>query len=186
MMNTARTLIPLVFLLACATPRQKVDLRASPQLGEDDAPIEIVVFSDFQCAFCKRTAQELARIYRTRPNRVKIYYKYFPLSYHPEAMNAAKAAEAARLQGKFWPMHDLLFANATSLTAKSYIRFAEQLGLDIERFKVDFAARETERRVRADRAEGDALGVGGTPYILINGTRFRGSYAYIEDRLESF
>ncbi|MCP4674175.1 MAG: thioredoxin domain-containing protein [Deltaproteobacteria bacterium] len=167
----------------CIKERHTVDLTSAARLGSENAPIEVVIFSDFQCVFCKRTAAELKRIHHSRPNRIKIYFKHFPLSYHPQAMNAAKAAEAAGLQGKFWEMHDQLFAYSAELTDEIYIEIAAKLGLDTVRFKKDMASDEIANRVAADRAEGESIGVDGTPYILINHTRFRGSYAYLSKRL---
>lgn len=177
-------LLGVIFLsLSCAQDRYTVDLRYAPRLGNPDAPIEIVVFSDFQCAFCKRTAHELGRIVRTRPKRIKVFFKHFPLSYHPQAINAAKAAEAARLQGKFWPMHDQLFAQSEGLIDESYNKIAAEIGLDVERFASDMAKDTTRYRVAADRAEGEHLGIDGTPYIIINRRRFRGSHGDLSERV---
>jgi len=177
------TIAALLTVSGCIKERYTVDLRNAARLGNEDAPIEVVVFSDFQCAFCKRAAAELKRIHHSRPNRVKVYFKHFPLSYHPQAVNAAMAAEAARLQGKFWEMHDQLFAHGAELTDEIYVEIAAKLGLDADQFKKDMASKEVTNRVAADRAEGESIGVDGTPYILINRTRFRGSYAYLSERL---
>ncbi len=169
--------------LGCVGERRNVDLREAPRLGQEEAPIEIIVYSDFQCAFCKRAAAELKRIHRERPARVKVYYKHYPLSYHPQALNAAIAAEAARMQGKFWEMHDLLFAYADQLHDTIYPELAQQVDLDLEQFDGDFQSFETRNRVLADRAEGDAIGVDYTPYFLIDGVQYRGSYANLAARL---
>ncbi len=167
----------------CIKERHTVDLTNAARLGNEDAPIEVVIFSDFQCVFCKRAAAELKRIHHSRPNRVKVYFKHFPLSYHPQAVNAARAAEAARLQGKFWEMHDQLFAHGAELTDEIYVEIAAKLGLDADQFKKDMASDEVANRVAANRAEGESIGVDSTPYILINHTHFRGSYAYLAKRL---
>jgi protein-disulfide isomerase len=161
-----------------------IDLREAPMRGHAGAPNEIIVYSDFQCGFCKRAAAELERIALRHPARVEIFYKHFPLSIHPQATNAALAAEAARRQGKFWEMHDLLFANAGRLTDATYEELAARLGLDVGRFKADFASKETAARVAADRAEGEKIGVDGTPYFVINRRPFYGSYADLERALE--
>jgi len=172
-----------VLALGCEKQRYPLALDDAARLGKQKAPIEIVVFSDFQCSFCKKAAAELRRIHRVKGNRIKIYYKHFPLSYHPQAENAARAAESARLQGKFWEMHDQLFAYGADLTDESYAEIARKLGLDLEQFEEDISSEEVAARVEADKAEGDALGVDGTPFIFINRTVFRGSYAYLEERL---
>ncbi|MCP4602862.1 MAG: thioredoxin domain-containing protein [Proteobacteria bacterium] len=180
----AVTWMLLLLDLGCATVKHSVDLRHAARLGGEDAPIEVVVFSDFQCIFCKRSAIELKEIFKARPDRVKIYFKHFPLSYHPQAVNAARAAEAARLQDKFWEMHDLLFARSADLTDEIYEEFASEIGLDVEQFKADMDSPETANRILADRAEGEVVGVNATPYILINGAKFHGSYSYLPDRIE--
>ena len=176
--------IILCLSLSCAAERYTVDLRHAPRLGDEHAPIEIVVFSDFQCVFCKRTARELGRISRSRPNRIKVFFKHFPLDRHPEALNAAKAAEAARVQGKFWPMHDQLFTFSAELGSETYTTIATLIGLDVNRFTKDMESDATRYRIAADKAEGDAIGVDGTPYILINRKRFRGSYGDLAERLD--
>ena len=100
-------------------------------------------------------------------------FKHYPLSGHPHALPAAKAAEAARLQGKFWEMHDLLFEHQRELDDAALERYAQQLGLDLERFRADLASEAVKARIEADRAEGKRLGVDSTPSIFINGRRFR-------------
>ena len=173
-------------LVCCGGDTRQIDLRDATRRGPAGAQTEIVVFSDFQCPFCKRAAAELERIHRSRPHRTKIYFKHFPLSYHPQGLNAAHAAEAARLQGKFWEMHDLLYANAQELQDDSYAALAAELGLDVERFERDRQSFEVQNRVAADRAEGEALGVDGVPYFLINRVPFHGAYDEIAEQLESF
>jgi protein-disulfide isomerase len=168
----------------CAGPKLKIHLSDSARLGDEDAPIEVVIFSDFQCVFCKRAAAELRRAYRSRPSRIKIIFKHFPLSYHPQAVNAAKAAEAARMQGKFWEMHDILYANSAELDDDVYRRLATEIGLDVDRFEKDMGSSMVADKVSRDRMEGEKLGVDGTPYILINRTRFRGSYSDLPMRLD--
>jgi protein-disulfide isomerase len=161
-----------------------IDLREAPRLGPEGAPTEIIVYSDFQCGFCKRAASELKRLHAKYPARLEVRYKHYPLAYHEQAMHAALAAEAARLQGKFWEMHDLLFANAGSLDDKIYAELAGRIGLDVARFEHDFAAPETKAHVEADKAEGDAIGVDGTPFFVINKRPFYGSYGDLERMID--
>ncbi len=145
-----------------------MDLAHSYRLGPEDAPVEVIVFSDFQCSFCKRAAAELKRINTRRPGRVKVYFKHYPLSYHPQAINAARASQAAGAQGKFWEMHDLLFANATELNDEIYAELATRIDLDVKRFNTDMSSQRTADEVSDDRAQGEALGVDGTPYFFID------------------
>ncbi|MDJ0764740.1 MAG: DsbA family protein [Myxococcota bacterium] len=154
--------------MGCSAHQGAIDLEHAARLGTEAAPIEIIVFSDFQCPYCKRAAAALQEIYGADPRGVRIFFKHYPLSYHPQAMNAAKAAEAARLQGKFWEMHDALFAHASGLSDPVYIELAKKIGLDIDRFSRDMASRHAAKRVLSDRDEGHSIGVTGTPYILVD------------------
>lgn len=181
----ARGAALLAGLLALSCARvSAIDLRETPRLGPEGAPTEVIVFSDFQCGFCKRAASELKRLHARYPARLEIYYKHFPLPYHEQAMNAARAAEAARLQGRFWEMHDLLFANAVALNDGIYVELARELGLDVKRFEADFASEQVAARIAADRAEGDAVGVDGTPFFVINRRPFYGSYGDLERMID--
>jgi protein-disulfide isomerase len=175
----------LLLLAACGTAgaRMPIDLRHAEPLGDADAPATIVVFSDFQCPHCKRAAYEVRRLIEEHPGRFVAYHKHFPLSYHPFAEDAARAAEAARLQGAFWEMHDLLYAHAGELTADIWPRLAASLGLDVPRFERDRRSPETAARVLADAAEGDALGVDGTPFFFVDGTPVEGSWLVLLGRL---
>ena len=104
------------------------------------APVTIVEFSDFQCPYCGAAHPELARLLREFDGQVKLVFKYFPLSAHERAMPAARAAEAAARQGKFWEMHDLLFEHQHELEDADCERYASALGLDMERFKADIVS----------------------------------------------
>ncbi len=176
-------LLLLVLIGGCEPRKYRVDLTHSALLGKQGAPIEIVVFSDFECIFCKRAAGELKRIHNNKPNRVKIYYKHFPLSRHKNAFNAARAAEAAALQGKFWEMHDRLFSHAKELKDSIYEELAKEIGLDVPRFKKDMWSKEVKERVSADKTEGLNLGVSNTPYFIVNNMPFRYSYADLQERI---
>jgi protein-disulfide isomerase len=186
-MKPGKIFFIVLFLFAliggCEARKYRMDLTHAARLGKPGAPIEIVVFSDFQCIFCKRAAAELKRIYVTKPNKVKIYYKHFPLSRHKNAFNAARAAEAAALQGKFWEMHDLLFAHSNELENAIYEELAKKIGLDVARFKKDMWSKEVKERVSADKTEGLNIGVSSTPYFIINNMPFRYSYADLQQRI---
>ncbi|MFH1391267.1 MAG: DsbA family protein [Candidatus Diapherotrites archaeon] len=149
--------------------------------GNADAPITIVEFSDFQCPFCSRfytdTLGKLRENY-VDTGKVKIIYRDFPLSFHPEATPAAEAAECAGDQGKFYEMHDKIFENQESISAASYKQWAADLGLNTEQFNscVDDGTHAAE--VRADFADGQAAGVSGTPTFFINGQKVVGAQPY--------
>ena len=131
--------------------------------------ITIVEFSDFECPFCARAHRPLGRAVEEFPGQVRLVFRHFPLSMHEHAASAAVAAEAAGAQGKFWEMHDLLFENQTELEPAAIARYAQSLGLDMNRFRTDFEDAELRARVDRSRAEGQRVGVNSTPTIYVNG-----------------
>ncbi len=158
----------------------EIDVADSPSRGPADAQVTVVEFSDFQCPFCGRVTPTLDQVEKTYGDDVRIVFKHLPLRIHPNAPKAHAAAEAAKLQGKFWEMHDLIFANQRELTEEKFIAHAQQLGLDVERFKKDLASSEVAKRVEADVAEAARLGVTGTPGFFINGRFFSGAKPFSE------
>ncbi len=160
----------------------------APSRGAPMAKVTIVEFSDFQCPHCGAAHPELVQLLRTFDGSVRLVYKYFPLSGHDRAMPAARAAEAARMQGKFWEMHDLLFEHQRSLTDEDITKYAQQLGLDTARFAADSSAEAVQKRIDASKAEGQKLGVEATPSFYVNGRQFkeapRALAAYVREELE--
>ena len=160
----------------------------SPSRGAPMAKVTIVEFSDFQCPHCAAAHPELTRLLREFEGRVRLVYKYFPLSSHTRAVAAAQAAEAARAQGKFWEMHDLLFEHQREAEDADIQKYATQLGLDLERFNRDLTSEVTLKRVEADKALGQKLGIEATPSLFVDGRPFRESprnlAAYIKEELE--
>jgi protein-disulfide isomerase len=148
---------------------KKIGVSGRPFYGSERAPVTIVVFSDFQCPFCASESPRLRRVVDQFHGRVKLVFKHFPLASHPRAKAAAIATEAAHEQGKFWEMHDVLFANATQLEDDDIRRYARQIGLDMRRFEESYGAQKGKAAVERDRAEGDRLGVPGTPAVFVNG-----------------
>jgi protein-disulfide isomerase len=152
------------------------------------APITIVEFSDFECPFCGMTHPILERVLAENEGRVKLIFMHYPLDGHEHAQPAARAAVAAQSQGKFWEMHDLLFENQRALEAEDIERYAEEIGLDMTRFRADLQSDATQRRVEAQKALGRELDISGTPSIFINGRRFpegpRSLPAYIQEELD--
>ena len=140
--------------------------------GSKSAPVTLVEFSDFQCPFCAQTTPLIDEVLKAYPKEVRFVYLQFPLEQiHPNALNAAKAAIAARNQGKFWEMHDELFKIAKDLSMPEIRRKAEVVGLDLKKFDADMTAPETEKAVRDELALGRTADVGGTPTLFINGKR---------------
>jgi len=157
----------------------KPDLSGTIQAkGLETAPITIVEYSDFQCPFCSRVVPTLDKLYKAYPDKIRIIFKQMPLSFHKDARPAAKAALAAGRQGKFWEMHDLLFANNTALTEANFLVWAKQLGLDLEQFKKDLMDPALEAQIANDEKEAQGFGITGTPSFVINGTKYVGAYPY--------
>jgi protein-disulfide isomerase len=142
--------------------------------------VEVVLYSDFQCPFCALFAPAFRELQAEGVAGVQtsVRFKHFPLDIHPAALLAHQAALAAAEQGKFWEMHDLLFANQASVTRESVVRFAVRLGLDAERFKRDLESDRIKQLIAADRAEGERLGVQGTPTFFLNGKAYSGARSF--------
>ena len=143
--------------------------------GPKNAPVTIYEFSDFECPFCSRGADVVKQIKEKYPNKVRFVFKNLPLSFHKNAEIAAKAGVAAGNQGKFWPMHDVMFANNKALGRDQLIGYAKKLGLDMKRFEADLDSAKTKAKVDADKAEATRIGARGTPNFYVNGVKIAGA-----------
>lgn len=142
----------------------------SPIKGPADAPITIVEFSDYQCPFCARSEPLVHQALSAYPTQAKLVFKHLPLvSIHPQAMPAALAAVAAQRQGKFWEMHEKLFANQRELGPEQLKQYAREIGLDMARFEADLQSDEVKAVVQDDMQLAQRVGVRGTPTIFVNG-----------------
>lgn len=152
------------------------------------APITIVEFSDFECPFCGEAAPIIERLIREQEGKVKLVFLQYPLDGHTHAQPAARASIAAGKQGKFWEMHDILFAHQRNLTPEDLDRYAAELGLDMARFHADMESPETQAVIDANKAAGHEVDVTGTPTIFVNGRRFRehprSLPAYVREELD--
>jgi protein-disulfide isomerase len=146
--------------------------------GSKGAKIQIVEFSDFQCPFCSRVSAPLEEVKKHYGDDAVIVFKHFPLSFHKEAMGAAMAAECAGEQGKWWEMHDKLFANQKDLSNDNYFVWAKELGLNDAKFKDCFDNQKPKAKIEADMAEGRSAQVRGTPSVYINGRKFTSPSGY--------
>ncbi len=148
----------------------------APVKGPANARITLVEFSDFQCPYCSQAVLELEAVQKAFPNDVKLIFKQFPLSQiHPQATLAAQAALAAHAQGKFWPLHDRMFANHTKLTRENLLAWAKEIGCDMAKFTADMDSAKTKEQVARDLDQGEAVGVEGTPTVFVNGKHYNGS-----------
>lgn len=158
-------------LVASLQPRE-IDIKGRPLYGNERAPVTVVVFADFECPMCKQEAPELRAAVDASRGRARLVFKHFPLPMHPRAKPAAIAAAAAHEQGKFWAMHDQIFAHQEALTDGDLRKYAEAAGLDLAKFDTSYAARSGQTLIEADRAEGEKLNIAGTPAVFVNGREF--------------
>ncbi|HXU68116.1 MAG TPA: thioredoxin domain-containing protein [Polyangia bacterium] len=153
----------------------KVPVGNSPERGPKTAKVTIVQFSDFQCPFCSRVEPTITELEKDYGKDLRIVWKNNPLPFHQNAMPAAKAAMAAAAQGKFWEMHDKLFADQAHLDEATYEKYAQELGLNMGKFKAAMSDAKTEEEIKADQALASRFGAQGTPGFFINGRPLRGA-----------
>lgn len=157
----------------------RIDVAADgPSRGSADAPVTIVVFSDFECPYCSRMRPTLDRVAETYGDRVRIVFRQYPLSFHPHALKAAEASLCADEQGKFWEMHDAMFANQKGLAVESLKEMASGVGLDAGTFGSCLDSGKYTARVESDLKAGVAAGVTGTPGTFVNGRFISGAMPF--------
>ncbi|MCA9662375.1 MAG: thioredoxin domain-containing protein, partial [Myxococcales bacterium] len=150
---------------------------SDPYKGAENPLVTIVEFSDYQCPYCARFTSMLDELVKDPAYKddVRIVFKQFPLPMHKDADRGAQASLAAGAQGKFWEMHDKLFANPKAMSEADVIKYAEEIGLDVEKFKADLSSGQFKDKVKADLDLGKKFGVRGTPSFFINGAWQRGA-----------
>jgi len=164
-------------------PVVKVDVSVSDDasLGDANAPVTIIEFSDYECPFCFRHAKQTFPLIKENfidTGKVRYVFRDFPLSNHPNAQKAAEAAECAGEQGKYWEMHDILFDNQKALKIENYKLWAAELALDQTAFDGCLDSGSMESEVRQDLEDGQAIGISGTPVIFVNGRPISGAKPY--------
>ena len=163
----------------------EIPLDGSPRIGASKPVVTLVVFSDFECPFCAKTAGDIKDLLRRYPDKIATVFKHFPLASHPVAMNASRAAFAAARQDKFWELHDTMFSALGSPMDQARIEImAQGLGIEIEKFKEDIASSAATAAIAADRKLGEKLGVGGTPTLFVNGRMLEGGASQLKERLK--
>ncbi len=155
-------------------PAVQIPVAGSPVLGDSTAKVTMVEFSDFQCPYCAQAVSEIDAVLKAYPSQIKLIFKQFPLEMHPQAEFAAKAALAAQKQGKFWEMHNAMFAHQNQLSREGIESMAQAAGLDMKKFDADLASTEVSETVIRDVQDGDRVGVEGTPSFFINGQKYNG------------
>lgn len=147
-----------------------IDTAGSPFQGPADAPVTIALFTDFECPYCSKIIPLLEQVRERNPNTVKVVFKNMPLRFHKMAEPSARAAFAAREQGKFWEFHDKLFATK-KLSKEAIDQIATELQLDMGKFKKDMESPAIKAKVQKDMIDAQKAGVTGTPTVFINGRK---------------
>jgi len=161
--------------VALEPPRQLIAKADRPSQGPENAPIEIVEFSDFQCPYCEAAFPTVKTVLSTYGDRIHFVYRHFPLNIHPQARPAAEAAQCAAEQGKFWPFHDALFGDQSKLGDSDLKATAARLGMNSARFDQCVDSHKYRGDVDADLRAGEEAGVNGTPAFYINGRLLSGA-----------
>jgi protein-disulfide isomerase len=152
-------------------PKNELVMPNSPTQGNKNASHYLVEFSDFQCPACKAFAGEVEILAKKYPQNLLIVYRYFPLPQHPEGRNAAMAAAAAQVQGKFWEMGNLLFQNQETLAPSSYASFAAELKLNPDKFTQSMNDEALKNAIQTDINYGDKIGIDATPTFYLDGVK---------------
>lgn len=154
--------------------RQAVASAGRPRFGPETAPVQLILFSDYECQYCAALERTMRQLVNSYGDKVSVVFRDFPLAMHPNAIPAAKAARCAAAQGKFWEYHDTLFADQTTLDAAGLDDRARKLGLDLDAFHRCENAPATEAAIREDMNAGRRLGVTITPTLFVNGRMVAG------------
>ena len=164
-----------------------IEIDASvPRRGKTSAPVTIVMFEDFQCPYCKKLSGNLDVLLERMPDQVQLAFMHYPMqqqcnanelkkSMHRNACSAAAASVCAQEQGKFWDMHDVLFRNNNKLGGRALVRYAGDIGLDVDAWRTCFQAPTTLAKIKRDSTIGADAGVSGTPSFFVNGRKLVGA-----------
>lgn len=159
----------------------RVEVAATgPSKGPENAPVTIVEFSDFQCPFCSRVIPTLNQVKEKYGDKVRIVFRQYPLPFHQQAQKAAEASLCANDQGKFWQLHDAMFANQQALGVDQLKAKAAELGLNADSFNSCLDSGKYAAQISTDMKEGSAAGVSGTPAMFINGRFVNGAVPFEE------
>lgn len=164
---------------AAAAP-SKVDIAVgdAPTKGPKNAPVTIVAFSEFQCPFCSRVLPTIKQVEDTYKGKVRVAFKHLPLPFHNNAQMAAEASMAAHEQGKFWELHDKMFANQQQLDRPSLEKYAQELGINMGKFKAALDSGKYKSKVEEDAKLASSVGASGTPTFFINGRKVEGAQPF--------
>ena len=169
-------LVGTIFVLRARRPGlPALDPAFERAKGPVSAPIQIIEYSDFQCPACREAQSELSQLLTAHPEQIRLVYQHFPLEGHRWALVAHQSAECAALQGQFWPYHDRLYLEqavwsiALGTPLETFVRYAKELGLDLDRFSRCLGDPVVSREIQAEKLAGVGLGVRSTPSFFVNG-----------------
>ncbi len=161
-----------------AEERFKVEVGNSYTKGPADALVTLVEFTEFQCPFCSRVTGTVDKIFETYGDKVRLVFKHNPLPFHKDAGPASEAALAAGEQGKFWEMYKVLFANQKALSRENLDKYAQQIGLDMGKYKAAMDSGKFKKVIEQDQKQAQQFAARGTPHFFINGIRLRGAQPF--------
>ena len=173
-------------ILAQAKEPIFVDTTDAPKKGSSEAKYKFVIFTDYQCGYCGKVEETIAELETKYGKDMQIAYKHLPLAFHREAEPAARAAWAAGQQAKFFEYSKELFEHQKELEKDLYVSIAKDLGLNMNKFKLDQSSSKSLESIKKDKQEAKELGFTGTPIVLVNGIPVRGAYplGYFENVLQ--
>jgi len=165
-----------ILLFGCAAQplNEGIGKNGRAYRGADSPRLVIYEYSDFECPFCGKAVPTVEEAVRAYP-LVRVEFRHSPLPMHPNAFGAAVASVCAEEQGKFWKMHDVLFANQDKLSASDLEKYAGEIGMDVPQYKACFASDAAADKVRLDMADAAQAGVDATPYFVIGNTVVKGA-----------
>jgi len=147
----------------------------APSKGPKNAPVTMLIWSDFQCPYCSKVVPTLQELEKKYPTQVRFVFRHLPLDFHKNAQKAAEASMAAHAQGKFWEMHDLLFENQKALDTAALLSYAKKLNLDMKKFETALNTNAHAEYVKNDFAVAKEHSINGTPTFVINGREISGA-----------
>lgn len=176
----------LVVLAACESPDVTAPAVDDHVRGPSNAKVTLIEYGDYQCPPCSNSARVVERLLAEHPRDLRFIYRHFPTRRHRNAVPAARAAEGAEQQGKFWEMHAMLLANqqqwyGAGAPQEVFLRYARQLQLDEARFRASVDSDQLERRIRDSHENGRTMGVRGAPAFFLNGKRLMPTPLSYED-----
>ncbi|VVB98969.1 Thioredoxin [uncultured archaeon] len=168
----------LIFGCTGAAVPQGTTSDGHPYRGSATPKVVIYEHSDFECPFCGAVQPTVEQVLQAYPNEVQLQFRHNPLPIHPRAVPSAIASVCAQQQGKFWEMHDKLFGNQNALEDADLQRYAQQVGLDMAKFNTCITSDAAAAAVQGDEAEGQALGIQGTPTFIIGQSKVIGNQPF--------